>query len=115
VTDDAAPVLWPGQLDPARPVPAGWCVVDVREPAEWSAGRVPGSLHVPLGELPARLDDLPAGELLIVCRSGNRSDRAARWLLRNGYDATNLGGGLIAWVAAGLPLTADGGRPPRVL
>jgi rhodanese-related sulfurtransferase len=115
VIDDLAPVLRPSDLDPAQPVPPGWAVVDVREPVEWAAGRIPGSLHVPLAELPARLGDLPEGDLLIVCRSGNRSDRAARWLLVNGYDATNLAGGLVAWAGAGLPLTADAGRPPRVL
>lgn len=113
--DDVAPALRPSDLDPTDPIPSGWVVVDVRESVEWEAGRIPGALHIPLGDLPSRLDDLPEQDLLMVCRSGNRSDRAARWLAVNGFDAVNLAGGLLAWATAGLPLTADDGREPRVL
>ena len=111
----AVPTVSVPDLDPHAPVPAGWTVVDVREPAEWALGHVPGSVHVPLGALPDRLDDLPDAELLVVCRSGNRSARAVAWLAHVGYDATNLAGGLLAWHAAGLPLEADDGAPARVL
>lgn len=110
------PAVQSSDLDPADPVPEGWAVLDVREPAEWAAGHVAGSLHIPLAELPGRLADLPEADLLVVCRSGGRSQRAADWLSMNGWDAFNLAGGLFAWVRAGLPLTAEGpGAQPRVL
>jgi rhodanese-related sulfurtransferase len=101
---DAVPALSATDLDPTSPVPPGWAVVDVREPAEWDTGHVHGSVHIPLGSLPDRLDDLPDAELLVVCRSGHRSARAVAWLVPSGFDATNLEGGLLSWAAAGLPL-----------
>jgi rhodanese-related sulfurtransferase len=96
-------------------VPEGAVVLDVREDDEWQAGHAPGALHVPMGDLPARLADLPDEELYVVCRSGGRSARAAAWLVRNGYDAVNVVGGMGAWVEAGRPLEAPGGAVPRVL
>lgn len=90
-------------------------MLDVREPHEWAAGRIAGAVHIPLAEVPDRLGDLPDADLLVVCRSGRRSERAAQWLSMNGWDAFNLDGGLLAWVRAGLPLTADDAAEPRVL
>ena len=70
-------------------------IVDVREPVEWAQGTLPGSRTIPLMELPAHLDELDsATPLLIVCRSGNRSQHAARYLASQGYQAANLRGGL---------------------
>ncbi len=109
------PVVQATDLDPASPVPEGWAVLDVREPVEWVAGHVADALHIPLAELPTRLEDLPEADLLVVCRSGGRSQRAADWLSMNGYDAFNLDGGLLAWARAGLPLTAEGRTEARVL
>lgn len=99
------------ELDPGQPVPAGHVLLDVREQEEWDAGHAPGALHIPLGELPARIDELPEEDLLVVCRSGGRSLRATAWLNRSGYDARNLDGGMKAWAAAGLPVTAEGPEP----
>ncbi|MBD8062843.1 rhodanese-like domain-containing protein [Oceanitalea stevensii] len=104
-----------GELDPAAPVPAGHAVLDVREQDEWDAGHIPGAVHIPLGELPDRLDDLPEEDLLVVCRSGGRSMRATAWLNHSGFTARNLDGGMHAWGVAGLPMTADEGRDPYVL
>ena len=85
--------------------------LDVREPSEWEAGRMPRSLHVPMRELGARLDELPRDRrLVVVCRSGSRSDVVAEALRRVGYPATNLTGGLQAWVAVGLPIEPEFGR-----
>ena len=85
--------------------------LDVREPAEWQAGRIPGSLHIPLGELPSRADELPRdGRIVAVCRSGNRSGLATSALRRAGYEVDNLRGGLKAWRASGLPLDPPHGR-----
>jgi rhodanese-related sulfurtransferase len=103
------------QLDPQAALAAirdGAAVLDVREQEEWDAGRLAGSLHVPLSELGQRLDEVPEGEvLLVVCRSGARSDSVATYLDRAGRSGcANLAGGLQAWVAAGLPLEPAGGH-----
>jgi len=97
------------QVDPAearRRQQAGALLIDVRERVEWEAGHAPGALLVPLGQLPARLAELPpARELLLVCRGGARSARARRLLLARGYPrVTNVAGGMLAWARAGLPL-----------
>jgi rhodanese-related sulfurtransferase len=99
----------------ASAVPDGAPILDVRELDEWQAGHVPGALHVPLGELPARLADLPAdGELVVVCRSGGRSARAVAWLNDNGYDSVNLDGGMGAWAEAGRAMVSESGGLPVV-
>jgi rhodanese-related sulfurtransferase len=100
------------------PVPDGVLVLDVREPDEWGAGHVAGSVHVPLMELGSRYADLPelraAEQTLVVCRSGHRSAYATGFLRQQGIDAVNLDGGLLAWQAAGRRLVTDDGRPPQV-
>ena len=91
-------------------------LLDVREPDEWAAGRIAGSQHIPLGELGARIGEVPKGTtILTVCRHGNRSDAAARRLRTLGYTVENLEGGVTAWKRAGLPLEAEGGHPGRVI
>jgi rhodanese-related sulfurtransferase len=85
-------------------------VVDVREPVEWQAGHIAGALLLPLGEFAERAGELPPGPLAIVCRSGSRSSMAADWLHRSGVDASNMAGGMKAWLAAGLPLEPADGR-----
>jgi rhodanese-related sulfurtransferase len=80
-------------------------MLDVREPAEWAAARVAGALHIPLGELTERIQELPRDtKIIVVCRTGRRSALATRTLRRNGHAAENLAGGLEAWRASGLPL-----------
>lgn len=101
---DLAPQLSPAQAGAALRE-GGALAVDVREPEEWAAGHVEGSLWIPLGELQARAAELPRDrQLVIVCRSGSRSAYAADALSAAGWDASNLAGGLHAWTAAGLPL-----------
>lgn len=91
-------------------------LVDVREPEEWHAGRAPEAVHVPLGELGNRLGELPADrDLIIVCRSGARSDRAATALASLGFRASNLAGGMRAWHAASLPVVTDAGAAGTVI
>jgi rhodanese-related sulfurtransferase len=89
----------------------GAVVLDVREPDEWHAGHVEGSLWVPMGEVAARQDEIPGDRpLVVICRSGARSGKVVTALVQAGYDAVNVAGGLKAWVAAGLPIVdADGG------
>ena len=92
-------------------------ILDVREGYEWDAGRIEGAVHVPLGEVLAgreagRLD--PARPVVVVCKSGARSELAALMLQARGFEAENLEGGMEAWQAAGLPFSAAGGGPGRV-
>jgi rhodanese-related sulfurtransferase len=85
---------------------AGWQIwvqendgilLDVREPTEWAQGMLPESVTISLGFLPASLGRLDADRpVLVVCRSGNRSMVAAQFLVRNGFKAANLKGGLSA-------------------
>ena len=79
-------------------------VLDVREPGEWAAGRVPNAVHVPMGEIVARLADLPQvdGPLPVICRSGGRSSQVVQYLLAQGIDAVNVSGGTQAWAQAGV-------------
>ncbi len=86
---------------------AGALIVDVREPDEWNAGHIPGARLIPLGQLPQRLNELdPAREIVLVCRSGNRSAQATVLLQRAGFTrVANLAGGMIAWSRARLPVT----------
>ncbi|MGY1716989.1 rhodanese-like domain-containing protein [Geodermatophilus sp. SYSU D01106] len=99
----------------ADELPADAVLLDVREDDEWVAGHAEGATHIPMGEVPARLDDVPEGDpLYVVCRSGGRSARVAAWLNQNGYDAVNVGGGMGAWEAAGRPLVSETGQPPFV-
>jgi sulfur-carrier protein adenylyltransferase/sulfurtransferase len=84
---------------------AGYRVVDVREPHEWAQGHIAGATHIPLGDLPARAPvDLAdrAAPLLLQCRSGARSARAAEWLRAQGYtDVVNLAALIDNWRPAG--------------
>ncbi len=97
------------------PVPEGLTVLDVREDVEWRHGHIDGALHVPLGQLTGRLDEVPGGQVLVVCKVGGRSARAVAYLASLGRDAVNLDGGMIDWAAAGRPMVSDTGRPPQVV
>ncbi|NQV05412.1 rhodanese-like domain-containing protein [bacterium] len=76
----------------------GAVIIDVRDPVEWLQGTLPGSKTVQLMTLPQAMDQLdPSQAMLIVCRSGNRSQMAARFLSAHGFEkVANLGGGLKA-------------------
>jgi rhodanese-related sulfurtransferase len=79
-------------------------LVDVREPHEREAGYLPGSRHVPLGELTAAAGSIDPGRpVVFVCRVGARSSMAAWSFARAGFDSHNLTGGVIGWVDSGLP------------
>lgn len=85
----------------------GALVLDVREPSEWREGHIPGAMLMPLGTLGARLFELDRGkEIVVVCRSGNRSAMATWMLKSQGLDqVSNLDGCMIAWMRARLPVT----------
>ena len=81
-------------------------VLDVREDFEVVEGMIPGALHIPMGHLTSRLDELDKGRpVIVVCRSGNRSARVAETLSAAGYTADTMGGGMLDWQDAGFPTT----------
>jgi rhodanese-related sulfurtransferase len=105
----------PEDLSPARVAELladGAQLIDVREPYEREAGRIPDdSAHIELDRLTAEADSIDRGRTVVFyCRSGSRSALAAQAFAMAGYDAHNLDGGLKAWVAAGLPLEPTDGR-----
>ena len=85
---------------------AGALLIDVRERSEWQAGHAPQARLIPIGSLGSRLSEIPRDrEVLLICRSGNRSGSAQRQLLQNGYERVyNVAGGMNAWAGAGLPV-----------
>jgi rhodanese-related sulfurtransferase len=85
---------------------AGALLIDVREPEEWRQGHAPNAKLIPLGSLGSRLSEVPRDrEVLLICRSGNRSGTAQRQLQRVGYARVfNVSGGMNAWTRAGLPI-----------
>jgi rhodanese-related sulfurtransferase len=81
-------------------------ILDVRNLPELVEGRIEGSVHIPMNELPARLGEVPEGrEVVTVCKKGMRSFNAAGWLRQLGRSATSLQGGMDQWKALGLPVT----------
>ena len=75
-------------------------LLDVREPQEFEICRIPGSVLIPLGDLPSRLSELEGrGDMIVHCKSGVRSGKAVRLLREAGYSkARNLKGGILAWI-----------------
>ncbi len=84
---------------------AGAFLLDVRQPEEWNQVHIPGATLIPLGELGANLDKVPRDqEVVVVCRSGNRSAQGRDILLNNGFTSvTSMAGGVTQWQAAGYP------------
>jgi rhodanese-related sulfurtransferase len=80
-------------------------LLDVRQPEEWNEYHVPGTTLIPLGELQSRVDELPKDqEIVVVCRSGNRSQQGRDILLNAGFDqVTSMAGGVSSWRDAGYP------------
>lgn len=70
-------------------------IVDVREPFEYQMGKVDGSINIPLGEVPRRIDEFKNMKkpLVLCCASGNRSGQATNFLAQNGVDQVFNGGG----------------------
>ncbi|WP_405012283.1 rhodanese-like domain-containing protein [Kitasatospora sp. NBC_01539] len=99
----------------AASVPAGAALLDVREQDEWDAGHVDGARHIPIGQVVARLDELPDDRLYVLCRVGGRSAQVVQYLVAQGRDAVNVDGGMFAWEAAGRPMVSSDGRDPFVL
>ena len=74
-------------------------MIDVREDDEVAAGMISGAKHIPLGQLPLRHSEIPQnGEIIMICRSGNRSGRACDFLQQQGFAGLiNMTGGMLEW------------------
>ncbi len=92
-------------------------VVDVREDREYADGHILNCLHIPLGRLRDRIGELePHKErhVVVYCRSGHRSATACGTLRKSGFENVyNLGGGVLAWRNANLPLNKPGKKKKR--
>ncbi|KOS63252.1 rhodanese-like domain-containing protein [Lysinibacillus agricola] len=73
-------------------------LIDVREVDEVESGHIPGIIHIPLGLLEFRMHELNKNEpYVMVCRSGGRSGSATQFLESQGFDVSNMVGGMLAW------------------
>jgi rhodanese-related sulfurtransferase len=92
-------------VDVAQKQSEGWMLLDVRTDHEWSHGRIPGSVHIPLDELVERLAEVD-DRVICVCAVGARSARVTQFLVAQGKEAVNLEGGVHRWADEGRPLEA---------
>ncbi|MFM1950531.1 MAG: hypothetical protein RL418_218 [Actinomycetota bacterium] len=80
----------------------GAMLIDVRESHEYRSGHAPGAKHISVQVIERRLGEIPKErEIIVVCQSGMRSQKAADILSRNGYKVLNVSGGMIGWQRAG--------------
>jgi adenylyltransferase/sulfurtransferase len=91
--------ITPIELQARLAAPEPPVVLDVREPWELEVAQLPGTLNIPMNELPPRLSELDSNrELVVMCRSGGRSMQVAQFLDRQGFrSVANLKGGILAW------------------
>ena len=83
-------------------------VVDVREPAEFVTGHVPGATSIPMGELVDRLTEIdPSRPVFVICQAGGRSSAMTDVLRHHGFDAHTVEGGTAAWIADGHPVDSS--------
>jgi phage shock protein E len=85
--------------------------LDVRTPAEWDSVHIPNTTLIPLDQLATRVNEVPQDrEVVVVCRSGNRSQQGRNILIQAGYgQVSSMSGGVNAWRAAGYPV--EGNNP----
>lgn len=104
-----APATLPGEVSSQQAYALrqdGAFILDVRQPEEWDEYHIPGATLIPLGELPSRVDELPDDQpVVVVCRSGNRSQQGRDILKAAGFDeVTSMAGGVNDWRSAGYPI-----------
>ena len=84
------------------------CLIDVREQEEWDIAHIPGAVHIPKGELVAKIDAYMADKnhpIYLHCKGGVRSAIAAQWLMEMGYQHVySVDGGISDWMINGYPL-----------
>jgi rhodanese-related sulfurtransferase len=85
---------------------SGAFILDVRTNEEWNQGHIPGSILIPLDQLPGRLSEVPRDrDVVVVCRTGVRSAQGLQLLQQAGFTrAASMTGGMIAWQAASYPI-----------
>jgi rhodanese-related sulfurtransferase len=84
---------------------SGAVVVDVREDDEYADGHVSGAVHIPLGTVPERFEEIPGDRpVYVICARGSRSARAVEFLRAKGIDAVNVAGGTLAWTNSDRPV-----------
>ena len=119
VADGKTPPPQPTEAAPAQPTEVDVAVlktardsgkvvlIDVRTPAEFADGHVPGAVNIPVDALEGRISELASYKeepLYLICRSGARSDRARGMLVSAGFsNPINVAGGTLAWTSAGYP------------
>ena len=81
-------------------------LIDVREPFEYDTGHIPGITLIPMGDVASRLSEIPTDkEVIVTCRTGNRSAQIADFLRAQGFtNVHNMEGGIVAWEEAGYPV-----------
>lgn len=91
----------------------GPAILDVRNAGEYAGEHIPGSLHIPYGDLAGRLDELPRDRpIATICRGGKRSGLAASILQRAGFDVVHVGKGVGVWRDGGHPVQSDASAAP---
>ena len=100
---EETPAIAPADLYAKRA--DGWMLLDVRTEEEWDEGRIDGSVHIPMDQVVARLDEI-GKRVVCICAVGARSARVAQYLNQQGFEAVNLDGGVSGWVAEGKPIVS---------
>jgi rhodanese-related sulfurtransferase len=89
-------------------------LLDCREDYEWRQTRIPGSLHIPMRQIPGRLAEIDrAANVIVVCAHGSRSYSVTGYLIENGFAARSLRGGVADWQARGGEVESDTTRATR--
>ena len=113
--DDQSPVAQVEVVDLPAAFGPDRVLLDVREDDEWQRGHAADALHIPMGQVPARLEEIDGqAELYVICHAGGRSRRVANYLQQSGYRPVNVNGGMLAWAGAGRPVVTDAGEPGSV-
>jgi rhodanese-related sulfurtransferase len=99
------PSLSAAELNEKLKAPKRPLVLDVRQPEEFRTGHIVSAKLVPLGELRRQMKELPKDrEIVCVCATGSRSRSATKMLIRAGYNAVNMQGGMMNWSGNGFTM-----------
>ncbi len=94
----SVPEITPAEFVARRDRGTPLTLLDVREDWELGVASVPDIVHIPMGQIADRLNEIERDKpVVVLCRSGRRSLEVARFLQQNGFDAVNLAGGILAW------------------
>jgi len=90
--------IYPNEVEALLNEKAPINIIDVRETDEVQTGKIPNAMHIPLGLVEFKMQDLDKSkEYIMVCRSGGRSSKAATLLEDNGFNVINMTGGMLEW------------------